>query len=636
MTFRGLTNTPLDRARQDYFDILIQNGMSPKSEVLPVTEAAGRVTAAPIYAKICVPLYNTCAMDGIALDARITLNACETTPVLLTADLYKKVNTGDLLPHGCDAVVMIEDVFDSNDCVKLFKAATPGQHIRQIGEDICAGEMLLPSCSLITPAAAGAMVASGITEIEVIKRPVVGIIPTDDNHIPPIIDHTADAKPDHNSVILSAMLHEWGAETMIYQIVKDDFTPMRTAIRAILAECDAVILCAGSSAVSESYATNAIADAGAVLYHGLAIKPGKPAILGYSGQKPLLGVPRHHVSSIIVAEELLRPVVEYLCGKVRQTHEYVDAILSKAIVSTLKYQEFVRVHMGYVKGRLVASPLSRGSGIATSFMRADGIVEVPQDIDGYKSGAQVKVRLLRPVCELERNIVAIGSHDPLFDELAELLRVMCDDVSMTSSHIGSMGGIMAVRHEEAHLAGIHLLDETTGEYNTSFVKKYFPNMGVRLVECVNRSQGLIVQRGNPKNITDITDLTRDGLRYVNRQKGSGTRILIDYLCRKYGIDTSKIYSYHREEYTHTSVAALIAADSADAGLGIYSTAKMYDLDFIPVCNEQYDLLIPDYAWDTPMMQCFLEILRSNAFRQRLAVLGGYTIKTPGNVREIWR
>jgi len=245
------------------------------------------------------------------------------------------------------------------------------------------------------------------------------------------------------------------------------------------------------------------------------------------------------------------------------------------------------------------------------------------------------VRLLRSASELERSIVVTGSHDPLLDELSELLRVTQGDrVSMGSSHVGSMGGLMAVRRGEAHIAGTHLLDETTGEYNISFVKKYFPNGGVSLIECVERAQGLILQQGNPKNITGINDLAQDGMRYINRQKGSGTRILIDYLCRKNGIDTSGIYGYDREEYTHTSVAVLIAAGSADAGLGIYSAAKMYDLDFIPVCREQYDLLIPDYAWDIPMVQQLLEALRSDGFRRKLDAMGGYTVKTPGTVRYV--
>jgi len=267
-------------------------------------------------------------------------------------------------------------------------------------------------------------------------------------------------------------------------------------------------------------------------------------------------------------------------------------------------------------------------------MRADGIVEVPQGVEGYESGTSVSVQLLRSEDRLQQSIVAIGSHDPLLDELSDLLRVKYGDISMSSSHVGSMGGLLAVRRGEAHLAGTHLLDEKSGEYNESFIRKLIPDGGVRLVECVKRKQGLILPKGNPKKITGVTDLVRDGVRYVNRQKGSGTRILIDYLCRKEGVDTSKIYGYGREEYTHTSVAALIAAGSADAGLGIYSAAGMYDLDFLHICDEQYDLLIPEHAWELPMIQKLIEILKSNEFKERLDKLGGYIVGDPGSYRII--
>ena len=634
MAFRYLTNIPLERAKLEYNSILEQNGMAPEKETIPVAEAAARITAAPVYARISSPHYNACAMDGVALEAKLTFGATETTPVFLTAGQYKPVDTGDPLPEGCDAVVMIEDVIEDGERIKLFGAASPWQHIRQIGEDICAGEIILVSYSAISPAALGALIAGGITEVEVYRRPVAGIIPTGDELVPPATDPKEGDILEFNSAIFSAMLREWGAETVTYPIVKDDPALIRDAIKTALSECDMVILNAGSSAGSEDYAADAIEDAGAVLCHGLAIKPGKPAILGYSGRKPVLGVPGYPVSGIIVIEELLRPIVERLCGKTQVQYETIDATLSKALVSTLKYQEFVRVRVGYVEGRMIASPLSRGSGVVTSFMKADGIVVVPQDVEGYESGEIVSVRLLRPASELKRSLVVIGSHDPLLDELSELLRATYRDVSMGSSHVGSMGGIISVRRGEAHVAGTHLLDEATGGYNISFVRRYFPNGGVRLVECVMRSQGFMLRPGNPLGVRGVADLATGGLRYVNRQKGSGTRVLIDYLCREARVDTSKIYGYNREEYTHTSVAALIAAGSADAGLGVFSAAKLYGLDFVPVCDEQYDLLIPDYAWDTPMVRRLLETLKSDAFRDKLGQLGGYTINNPGTVREL--
>jgi len=632
MGFEYLTNIPLEKAIVDYLEILTENGMTSQFETIPVTKASGRVTGAPVYANINAPHYNACAMDGIALDAKLTFGASETTPVTLQEGQYMPVDTGDPLPDGCDAVIMIEDVIDSGEgIIKLFEAVTPWQHIRQIGEDICAGEMLLPSYSKITPAALGAMIASGIFEVSVIKRPLVGFIPTGDEIVPPTSNPKEGEIPEFNSAIFSAMLIGFGAEIMTYPIVQDDFSEIRSTVLNALTECDIVILGAGSSAGREDYSASVIRDVGSVLYHGIAIKPGKPAILGYCGAKPVIGLPGYPVSGIIVLEQLVRPIIEYLCHDKGETDKLVEASASKSIVSTLKYREFVRVRLGYVCDKLIASPLNRGSGVVTSFMKADGIVEVPQGVEGYESGMNIKVRLLQPEEKLRQSIVVIGSHDPLLDELSDLLRIKFVDISMGSAHVGSMGGLLAVRKGEAHLAGTHLLDEESGEYNKSFVRKLIPGGKVRLVKCVKRKQGLILQKGNPKKITGVADLLQDSVRYVNRQKGSGTRILIDYLCRKECIDTSKIYGYSREEFTHTSVAALIATGSADAGLGIYSAANMYNLDFVHICDEQYDLLIPDHAWELPMIQKLLEALRSDEFKKRLDKLGGYIVEDPGAV-----
>ena len=227
--------------------------------------------------------------------------------------------------------------------------------------------------------------------------------------------------------------------------------------------------------------------------------------------------------------------------------------------------------------------------------------------------------------------MVIGSHDPLLDELADMMHVENAEVYMSSSHVGSMGGIMAIRRGEAHAAGCHLLNTENGEYNIAFIKKYFPKGGVKLIRCVGRQQGMMVAKGNPLNIQKFPDIAKAGVRYVNRQKGSGTRILTDYLCKQEGLDANAIYGYDREEMTHTSVAAQIVSGSADAGMGIYSAAKLYDLDFIPICIEEYDLLIPDHAWDTPQVQKMLQTLKSGEFKEKILALGGYTVDNPGEI-----
>ena len=642
MAFDYLSNTPLDQARSTFLAALHDAGMQPRCETVPVGQALGRITAAPLYAHISAPHYHACAMDGIALDAKLTFGATATTPVTIQADNYLVVDTGDPLPEGCDAVVMIEDVvFAEGDnlqtlgsCpVTLYAASTPWEHVRQIGEDICAGEMLLTSNVRIEPAAMGAMLAAGIQEVPVIVPPVVGIIPTGDEVVAPSDNPRPGDVMEFNSTIFSGMVAQWGARGIAYPIVADKPELIKNALQQAVDECDIVLLNAGSSAGRDDYSASMIAEVGTVLYHGIAIKPGKPAILAYTNTTAIVGVPGYPVSGIIVVEELVRPIIEELLGCKTLHDTEIDATLARPCTSSLKHEEFVRVRLGQVGDKVVATPLSRGAGVVTSFVKADGIMRIPQNSEGLEAGATARVRLLRPADELARSLVVIGSHDPLIDEVAQLMHKRWPELSVASTHVGSMGGITAAKRGENHCGGIHLLDEETGTYNEPYLKKHFPHGGVRQVECVYRQQGLMVAPGNPLGITSLADLAQEGRSFVNRQKGSGTRILSDYLSKQNGIDTSAIYGYDHEEFTHTAVAAIVESGAADAGMGIYSAAKMYGLDFVPVCEEQYDLLIPDYAWDTPMVQALLQVLASDAFRARMEELGGYRLIHPGTVRR---
>ena len=632
MGFEYVTNVPLEQARREYLELLEHQGFEPQTQVIPVYESCGRVTAEAVYAHICAPHYTASAMDGVAVCARDTFGATETTPVTLHPEQFTVLDTGDPVPEGRDAVIMVEDLVKNEDgSITIHAAAAPWQHIRQIGEDVCAGEMILPGHMTVTPAAIGAMIAGGVLELRVIRRPVVGIIPTGDEIIPPCTDPRPGDILEFNGSIFSAMVRQWGAEPVVYPIVPDDFDRIKAMVEKASDQCDMVILNAGSSAGREDFSAQVIRQLGQVLYHGIAIKPGKPAILGCRGKTAILGVPGYPVSGIIVIEQFLKPLIEHWLKTAAQPEHYAQATLTRPVVSGLKYQEFVRVRMGAVGGRLMASPLSRGSGVVSSFMKADGILEVPQGLEGYEAGEEVTLRLLSPMEKLRNTLVVIGSHDPLLDELADMLHLGDPRLYMSSSHVGSMGGIMAIRRGEAHMAGCHLLDTADGTYNRSFIRKYFPKGDVKLVSCVGRQQGLMVARGNPLNICSFADISRQGIRYVNRQKGSGTRILTDYLCSREKVEPSDVYGYTREELTHTSVAAQIACGSADVGMGIYSAAKLYDLDFIPICIEEYDLIIPDHAWDSPMVQQLLTILRSDAFREKILSMGGYTVDHPGQV-----
>jgi len=631
-----MSDIPLEKAGVEYMEILINNGMAPKTEVVPVGKATGRMTGGPVYARLSSPGRNASAVDGIATDAGITAGADKNSPVILTPEQYIRVGSGDPLPEGCNAVIKTEDVTVSGDgFITIIKAAVPWREVRQVGEDMYAGQMIIPSYSLVTPSALGSMIAGGVTEIVVVKRPIAGIISTVCE-----LDKSTSTRDyvglqEVNAAIYSAMMQEWGAETIAYPAVPNEFGELSAALKKALPECDVVLINAGDPEGDKWRAADAIADNGCILYHGLAIKPGKSTILGYSGAKPVLGVARYPVSGIIAAEQIMRPIIEHLCHKTSEYRRNAEALLARAVVSAPEYREFVRVRLGYIKDNLIASPLSRGSGILTSFMNADGIIQIPQGSEGFKSGEYATVTILRPESQLRSNLLMIGSHDPLLDELAELLQVRYNDTSLISTHAGSMTGLLAVRRGEAHLAGVHLFDDKTGRFNVPFIQRLLPDGRVRLVECVKRTLGLMVPKGNPKKILSIRDLTRQGVRYINRHTGSGTRILLDHIFRERNVDTKSVSGYDRGEYTYNAVASFISAGEADAGPGILSVAKAYGLDFVPVYQEQYDLLIPHHVWSSPMIKKLLEVLSSTEFRQRADSMGGYIVDKPGNVRKMF-
>ena len=619
-----LENTDLNEAKQKYFGHLKDSGFCSGYEMIPSCSANKRILKNAVYAKICSPHYNACAMDGAAVKASATYSASETNPVLLSPEDYTVVDTGDPLPDGCDAVIMVEDLIDKNDgCFEIISSVRPWQNVRQVGEDICMGDMIAPSGTQLTPSLCGALLAGGVTEVEVIKKPLAGIIPTGDEIIMPTDSPSKGEIIEFNSTVFRGMLEDIGAEVKVYPIVKDKKELISAAVRKAVDECDIVLVSAGSSAGRDDYTSEIISSLGTVCVHGLAIKPGKPAILGEISSKPVIGLPGYPVSAIVVIEEIVKDVVSLYCGTTPPEKETVKGILSKRIVSSLKYGEFVRVQLGRIGDEISVSPLPRGAGIISSFTKADGILEVERNSEGIEAGAQVEVHLLKPLKEIENTLIVTGSHDPVIDEIADMLKKADAPFRICSSHVGSMGAIHAVKNGLAHIGGIHLLDTETGEYNKSYVEKYFPDGSAIIKKGIGRIQGLMVKKGNPLKIKDFSDIKR--IRYVNRQRGAGTRILCDYLLQKYEIDPEGIDGYRNEEFTHTAVAALVAAGNADAGLGIYSAAKIYDLDFIPLCTEKYEFLVSKKYENDPMVNEFFNILSGDKMKNRLEEMGGYTI-----------
>lgn len=632
MKYEYLSNIPLYEAREKLLNAMKSAGISYKTETIKTAGANGRVLANAVYAKRCSPHYCACAMDGIALKAELTVGAGESSPVVIKQGDFVRVDTGDPLPENRDCVVMIEEVIEQEDgSVKLYSAYAPWNHVRQVGEDICMGDMISPSYTKITPSMIGALLAGGVLEIEVIKKPVFAIIPTGDEIVSADGDLQSGDIPEFNSAIFIAMLEDWGCDSKVYPITPDDKKMLKTSVLKACEECDGVIVIAGSSAGRDDYTSTVLKELGTLLVHGIAIKPGKPAVLGMIGDKPFIGAPGYPVSGIIVMEEIVKKIVNKFTKLNIEDDEKIPVTLSKKLTSSLKYKEFIRCRAAGVGGKTVAVPMSRGAGIVSGFAKASGIFTVPQNKEGLEAGEKIFMKPLKSKTEIENSVCVIGSHDPLIDEIADILIRSDSSVYVSSAHVGSMGAIMSLRKNEAHLGGIHLLDTGTGEYNKSYIKKYFKPGEVTLIRGVKRKQGLMVKSGNSLNIKSVNDLTR--VSYVNRQKGSGTRILLDYLLNKNGISASDIYGYTREEYTHTAVAAAVASGNADCGMGIYSAAKTYGLDFIPLWDEEYDFLVLTEALENENVRRFIEALKSEELKKRLYEMGGYKCENAGEVKQ---
>ena len=624
-----LSNTPVHEALEKYITAL-KPIVKPQTETIAVTDALGRITETAVFAKYCSPLYNAAAMDGVAVNSDITIGATEANPVTLKQGRdFVVVDTGDPIKNPCDAVIMAEDLIETeNGDLQIVEPAAPWQHVRPIGEDIVAGEMIIPSRHKIRPIDIGVLLAGGITKISVIKKPTVAIFPTGTEIIEPDQEPKEGDIIESNSRMFEAMAKQNGAAPTRFAPIADDYDRLKNAIDKAIDEYDMVIVNAGSSAGTEDFTVHILRELGEVLVHGVAIKPGKPVILAIVKGKPVIGLPGYPVSAYINFENFVIPVLGLMNGEMQTKNNTVRAVVSRRLVSSLKHKEYVRVKVGKVEDKLVASPLARGAGAAMSLVRADGFCVIEQNSEGVEAGDTVNVELYRDLDEIDSTVVAIGSHDLILDVIADLMPTEFPGNFLTSTHLGSMGGLMALKRGEAHIAPTHLLNETDGVYNVAYLKKMF-TQPMALIKGVNRIQGIIVKKGNPLDIKTVNDLV--GVSYINRQRGAGTRVLFDYLLKKEGIEPDSIKGYDREGATHMAVAAAIAGDSADAGMGILSAAKALNLDFIPVGNEEYDFAVPVKYLKLPHVQKFIEVLRSDVFKAKLEELGGYSADNIGKI-----
>ena len=637
MTKRNLylKTTPVEEALDKYISAIDDStAFDLKIETVSTYDALGRITAEAIFAKCSSPMFNASAMDGIAVTAAKTKYASEREPLLMTIDKdYKIVDTGDPIKSPYDAVIMAEDVIEvDEEHIKITESVPGWQHVRPVGEDIVKGEMILPSNHQIRAVDIGVLLAGGILEIPVLAKPRMGIIPTGTEIIKPYDDPKEGDIIDSNSGMFAGMAMEQGCSPKIYDIVPDVYDEIKETVIKALEENDLVVVNAGSSAGTEDYTSSILAELGEVVIHGVAMKPGKPVILAIVNGKPVIGLPGYPVSAYLAFDTFVTPVINKMLKASAKSRNVVKAVLAKRLISSLKHREYVRVKVGYVGGKLVASPLARGAGAAMSLVKADGFCIIPQNSEGVLAGEEVDIVLCKSLEEIENTLVSIGSHDMSLDLIGDMMADKYPGKRFASTHVGSMAGLMALKCHETTIAPTHLLDMETGEYNLSYVKQIFPGEEMALIKGLDRIQGIMVKKGNPLGIRGIEDLAK--VRYVNRQRGAGTRVLLDYKLRQAGLSPAQIEGYDKEAATHMAVAAAVSSDEIDAGMGIKPAADAMGLDFVEVGVEEYDFAIRKKDLELPEVKAFIEVLRSDKFHKKLDEMGGYGYHQAGRIIQI--
>jgi putative molybdopterin biosynthesis protein len=631
-----LTDIPLDEALNQLHRALqdTNRGNALSDETISIKDALGRVTSTSVWAKRNAPHYHAAAMDGYALTAADTLDATETRPKQLEIGTRAfPVNTGEPIPPQANAVVMIEHVqHTSDEMIEVNAPIAPWRHVRMMGEDMVATELVIPANHRIRPVDIGAIAGCGHHTVNVRRKPHIALIPTGSELV------TADQEPkpgqiiEYNSMVLSAQIEERGGIASVTPITPDDENALKQRLTETLAQQpDLVLILSGSSAGSKDFTASIISSMGDLRVHGVAVRPGHPVIIGAVDNVPIIGVPGYPVSAALTGEIFIQPLIDRWLGLPNQDdiRPTLTAKMTRKLLSPTGDDDYVRVTVAKVGDSYLAAPISKGAGVITSLVRADGIAHIPRFSEGLNIGDPVDVKLYRSLPEINRAILAMGSHDPMLDLLSQYLAAS-DGTRLISANVGSMGGLVALKRGEAHVAGTHLLDENSGEYNIPYIQKQLRNTPLSLVTFAHREQGLIVPKGNPKNILGINDLP--GLSYVNRQRGAGTRLLLDYELKRHGMASDTIEGYTREEYTHLAVAAAVAAGTADCGLGVRSAALALDLDFVPVSWERFDLIIPHTHADHPGVRAILNLLTDDNFRQDLADQPGYRTDQTGQLQ----
>mgnify|MGYP005842523037 CR=1 FL=1 len=622
-------------------------------ELVPLREAWGRVLARDVVAPVDVPSFDRSNYDGFAVQACDTFGAREEDPRRLqllpetiatavsprsqvVAGTAISIATGGMLPRGADAVLMIEDADIHGGELLVRRAVTPGFGVSFAGTDIAAGEIVLRQGELLASRETGVLAAIGVDRVAVWRRPRVAIISTGDELIEPGQPMRPGLVYDSNAHILADATREAGGEPVLFGILRDDVEQLDRCVAAALDSCDLVLLSGGTSkgAGDVSYRVLRRRSDPGIVAHGVALKPGKPLCLAVTRGKAAVVLPGFPTSAVFTFHEFVAPVIRRLAGRAAESRAVVPARLAVKVNSEIGRTEYLLVGLVPVAqapsaaagassgsaaaaGRtpgLIAFPMGKGSGSVTTFSRADGFVTIGRHEEIVESGSLVEVQLLVPGPQLA-DLVVIGSHCVGLDYLLGQVQLRGHRVKFLA--VGSTAGLEAARRGECDLAGIHLLDPATGEYNRPFLDE-----GLVLIPGYGREQGIVFRHGDrrfePGSAAEALERVKDDPEcvMVNRNQGSGTRILIDQLLRG-----SRPRGYAVQPRNHNAVAAAVAQGRADWGVAIRIVAEQAGLGFLPLAFEQYDFVAPRWRLGRDAVRAFRAVLEGPSARDHLASLG---------------
>lgn len=626
-----LDKLSLEEAKEKFF--MRFKELRTETEEIAVENTVGRVTSRAIYATRSAPDFYASAMDGIAVRAADTAGASERNPINLKKGSQAVfVDTGDPIPEKFNAVIKIEEVneIDEN-TVKIEKGVSPWYNVRSIGESVVKGQMIIATNHKIRDFDLGALIEAGIRKVEVHKRPEVKIIPTGNELVSPPAEPKKGELTEFNSQMIKSAIYQWGGVANTTEIVPDQKELLREKIKNANKDNDLTIVLAGSSAGEEDYTLSIFKELGEVLIHGVNIMPGKPVILAEIEGKPVIGLPGYPLSALINNYIFVREIIYRLQGLEAPILEEVEAEVKRKVPSDIGLEEFLRVNLSKVGDRLVAVPKRRGSAAMESIVKADGIMRISENKEGLSKNDKAPVILLKDKEKIKNNLSLIGSHDLSLDLLQDEIQRKKAGFYFNFQSVGSLAGLMALKREECQLAGAHLLDSETGNYNISQIKRVFKKEKIALINLVKRQQGFYVKKGNPKNINSISDLKSDDITFVNRQRGAGTRVLLDYLLKEKGITSEEISGYSQEEFTHIAAAIAVGRGSADVALGIEAAAEAVGVDFVPITEEKYDLILLENNLSDWRIEYLISLLRDEKVKDKINNLGGYDTENTGDI-----